>query len=68
MFIAGIPAYLLCSLVKFSPFINVLLKMTICTVVPNIIIIALFYNTKEMKYILRLIKGILNGILRKIKK
>lgn len=68
LFIAGIPAYLLCSLVKFSPFINVLLKMTICTVVPNIIIIALFYNTKEMKYILRLIKGILNGIFRKIKK
>lgn len=68
LFIAGIPTYYLCSLVNYSPFINILSKLVICTIIPNVIIIALFYNTKEMKYILKLLNRLVEAFNSQIKK
>lgn len=67
LFIASLPTYYLCNLVNYTPLINVLIKFIICIIIPNIIIIVIFYKSKEMKYILNLIKTLAKSINSKLK-
>ncbi|SCH62539.1 MULTISPECIES: lipopolysaccharide biosynthesis protein [unclassified Romboutsia] len=68
LIIAGLPTYLLCNLINFTPFITLLLKLIICLIVPNIIIMAFFIKTKEMKYLLRILITLIESISKKVKK
>lgn len=52
----------LCSLVKGDILTVVIMKAIICTLVSNIIIIAIFYKTKEFRYILNIVKRIIGNL------
>ncbi|MHB8131494.1 MAG: lipopolysaccharide biosynthesis protein [Mobilitalea sp.] len=59
--ITSICTYLLCSIFKTITIVNLILKLMICILVPNIIIIALFFKNKEFEYIYeQIIKKITN--------
>ncbi len=64
LIIAGIISWLLCDLCKFSVTLNVLLKLIICSVVPNGIFILIFRNTEEFIYL----KGNLGRVIKKLLK
>lgn len=52
----------LCSLVKGNILTVVIMKAIICTLVSNIIIIAIFYKTNEFRYILNIVKRIIGNL------
>jgi hypothetical protein len=52
----------LCSLVKGNILTVVIMKTIICTLMSNIIIIAIFYKTNEFKYILNIVKRIIGNL------
>lgn len=68
LIIAGLPTYFLCNLINFTPFITLLLKLIICLIIPNVIIMIFFINTREMKYILRLVITLIETLSKKIKR
>ncbi len=58
--------YLLSSAIHTISVANLILKLALCMVVPNIIILALFVRTKEFEYIYQqIIKKILDKILNR---
>jgi O-antigen/teichoic acid export membrane protein len=62
--ICSIGTYLLCSIFKGISIVNLILKLMICILVPNIIILALFFRSKEVVY---LYEQIIKKITDKIK-
>ena len=56
----------LCNLLKGPIIITFILKVTICTIVSNSIIIAIFYKTSEFMYIKQLTSSIFKSIKLKI--
>lgn len=59
LFITGAICFILCNMCNFSAVINVLLKIIICSVVPNIIFYLCFRKTQEFIYLLESLKRIL---------
>lgn len=65
--IEGGICYLLCSRIHFSILINVILKMLVCSFVPNIVFVLFFRKTEEFGYLYgKLTQSLrkLNGVLR----
>lgn len=58
---AGIITTALCNMIFINGFIGLIIKGIICVVVPNIILILIFYRSTELRYI----KNILNGYIKK---
>ena len=52
MLAAGWVTWMLCSLVTGGQLISFIIKMGICTIVPNVIFLAVFYRTKEFQFLL----------------
>lgn len=51
MVIDAVLCQLACSLVHFNTLSNVLIKMLICSIIPNGVLIAFFYRTDEYKHL-----------------
>ncbi|MDO4622106.1 MAG: oligosaccharide flippase family protein [Eubacteriales bacterium] len=66
--ISGGLCFALCSLIKFSAWVTLILKICICIVVPNIVFIAAFYRKEEFSFFLALLKRFLDKFLRKKRK
>ena len=56
--------YLICSLFTFNIFINVILKLIVCSLIPNTMFFILYYNTDEGKYLISAAKRIINRVLK----
>ncbi|MDO4963773.1 MAG: polysaccharide biosynthesis C-terminal domain-containing protein, partial [bacterium] len=63
--ILGVITYFICSMVCFNVYISFLIKLIICIIVPNLLLILIFYRTDEFKYYFDLIKKILSKITKK---
>lgn len=63
LFAGSITEYLL-NLVIYKSYIGFIMKLSICVIVPNLIILFLFRNTKEMRYIFVFGQNILNKIVK----
>lgn len=58
---------IICNLlVSGSGFISLVFKGIICLIIPNIVICLVFYKKSEFKYIITLIKSILNSNIKKL--
>lgn len=64
LFIEGAICYFICSKINFSPIINVILKVIICTVIPNLCIL-FFKNKPEFAQIENVFKRLLSIVKRK---
>lgn len=62
---AGGLCWLLCSLCHFTVLVNVLLKVAVCTLVPNGVFLLFFCKTEEMAYLRERAKGVIRKIWRK---
>ena len=64
LFIEGAVCYFICSKINFSPIINIILKVIICTLIPNLCI--LFFKSKpEFVQIENVFKRLLSIVKRK---
>lgn len=61
VFGVGIITTILCNRIIVDEFIGLVIKGLICVIVPNIILVLIFYKTKEFKYILNIITTISKG-------
>jgi len=62
---AGIVCFALCNLCHFDVVVNVLVKMIICSVVPNVIFFVCFKNTEEFAYLYASAKRIGTKFMRR---
>lgn len=60
LILAWIPTQVLCDMVILNSIFGLCIKFIICITVPNIIILSFFYKSKEVKYILNMIKILLS--------
>lgn len=65
--ITAMICYSFCEICHFSSFLNVIIKIIICSVVPNSIFFVLYRNTEEGRYLINYSKKIISKVL-KIKK
>ena len=61
----GFICYGLCSFIHYSIGINILLKICVCSVVPNLIFLICFGRTKEFMYFRQLFENIRRKLFRK---
>ena len=59
----GSICYFLCILCTFHAVVNLLLKLLICSIVPNMIFFCCYYKTEEGKYLVEMILRICKKIL-----
>lgn len=55
---AGAGCYLLCGLIRFEPFVNVLLKVIVCTVIPNGLFLLVFRRSEEFRQICQIMSRV----------
>ncbi|MDD4509917.1 MAG: hypothetical protein PHY23_03260 [Oscillospiraceae bacterium] len=63
--VAGL-CWLIGSILTLSPWPDLLLKMAICILIPNIAILIVFHRTKECKYLMEIAKSYKNKAIAKI--
>lgn len=51
LFFAGLICYFLCDLCHFENVINVLIKLIVCSIVPNLIFLLCYHRSKEFIYL-----------------
>lgn len=66
--ITGVCCWWICSLCRFSTVGNILIKMLICSVVPNFMFVLSFYKLPECQYLFDSVNRILANMLEKIRK
>lgn len=59
LIISGLICYFICNLCHFAIVINVLVKVIICSVIPNLIFIICFWHLEEFRYLQQQINQIL---------
>lgn len=65
VFVEGGICYALCSLCHFSLPVNILIKIMICSFVPNIIVYVLYSGTPEGQEVVDIIKRIVGKVIKK---
>lgn len=65
LIVTGVVCYFCCSFCHFGLVWNILLKMLICTIIPNGFFAAFFWRLDEFKYLKQSAKSILRKIHRK---
>ena len=63
--LAGTVCWILCGFCQFSALGNVLVKIVVCSVIPNGVFILCFHKTEEFGYLKNSMKQIFTKILRK---
>lgn len=61
--LTGLVCWLLCRLCHFDVIINVLLKCLICTIIPNVFFLVIFWRTAEFQYLFKKIREIVKKAL-----
>lgn len=67
LMLTGTICYGLCKICKFNNIVNLVLKMMICSVIPNGIFYVCYGRTTEGKYLIGVIKNIFIKIIRRIR-
>lgn len=62
----GVVCYVLCGFCKYNNIINLILKVIICSVIPNIVFYMCYGKTQEGKYLIGAIKKIVIGVIKKV--
>ena len=65
LLIAGSLSYLLCSFCKFFVWLNVFIKVIVCSIIPNLVFWLFFRKSPEFRYVLDSVKNILAKFLKK---
>lgn len=65
LIITGGLCYWLSGFVTFSVGVNVCIKFVICCIVPNVVFLCVFYQSREFKYYKNLYRRIIQKVLRK---
>ena len=60
--VVGVITTLICNYIVNTGFISLIIKVIICVIIPNLIYIVIFFKTKEFKYIVSLIKSVVNNL------
>lgn len=63
----GIVCYVLCGFCKYNNITNLILKVIICSIIPNIVFYMCYGKTQEGKYLIGAIKKIITGVIKKVK-
>ena len=63
--VGGITTYLCNQLIASNVFLVLLLKGLICVIVPNLIYLIIYYNSKEFQYLLSTFSPLLNSMILK---
>lgn len=63
----GVVCYVLCGFCKYNNIINLILKVIICSIIPNIVFYMCYGKTQEGKYLIGAIKKIITGVIKKVK-
>ncbi len=63
LFTGGI-CYLICQSMHFSLWLNTLLKMTVCTLMPNIVLWMIYHNAEQYAYLKEKINIVLHKLVR----
>lgn len=58
--------YFTCSFIHISPIVDMLLKLIVCTIIPNLIFSLFFFRTEEFKYLKNTVLGFMNRFKKKI--
>ena len=66
--LTGVTCYLLCKMCHCNVMINVLLKIIICSVIPNLFFYVFYHKTYEGKYLLGILKLLIQKVVRKVLK
>ena len=69
IFVSGISAVLtvcICNFVNFNPWLTLIIRGVICFIVPNIVFLFVYKNTKEFKSAVLLVDKMTHGKLKKI--
>ncbi len=64
---AGAGCYLICGMIQFSPFVNVLLKVIVCSAIPNGLFFLVFHHSEEFCEIRRIasrVTAMLGSLIR----
>lgn len=61
----GTICYFLCALCTFQVFTNLLLKLLICSIIPNVIFFLCYHKTEEGKYLVEMVIRICKKVLYK---
>ncbi|MBU5281531.1 hypothetical protein KQI13_07950 [Anaerostipes hadrus] len=62
----GVVCYVLCGFCKYNNIINLILKVIICSIIPNIVFYMCYGKTQEGKYLIGAIKKIITGVIKKV--
>lgn len=62
----GAVCYVLCGFCKYNNIINLILKVIICSIIPNIVFYMCYGKTQEGKYLIGAIKKIVIGVIKKV--
>lgn len=65
--IEALICYFICKFFAFHIIINIILKILVCTIIPNAIALLVYGRTKECKYLINKFRTFLNNMLIKIK-
>lgn len=65
IFTGGV-CYVLCGFCKYNNIINLILKVIICSIIPNIVFYMCYGKTQEGKYLIGAIKKIITGVIKKV--
>lgn len=71
IFVSGISAVLtvcICNFVNFNPWLTLIIRGVICFIIPNIVFLFVYKNTKEFKSTVLLFNKMMHGKLKKIVK
>ena len=71
IFVSGISAVLtvcICNFVNFNPWLTLIIRGVFCFIVPNIVFLFVYKNTKEFKSTVLLLDKMMHGKLKKIVK
>lgn len=63
----GAVCYVLCGFCKYNNIINLILKVIICSIIPNIVFYMCYGKTQEGKYLIGAIKKIITGVIKRVK-
>ena len=63
--VLGAACYFICSLIEFYLIVDIILKIIVCTVIPNGVFILLFHRTEEFKYYLGFVKRIKTRVFKR---
>lgn len=64
LILTGGICYWLCTMINLTPIMDVLIKMIICTIIPNVLFILCFFRKKEFKYLFETVQRLLKKVLK----